>query len=132
MKFLINNVTLDYYMEKMGLKEAERVDWLERIRNDFNEHIDNNELVKTILTMDKRTLQALTANCNFPKATRADGDQKDFNIRLQLFSLIIDEDYVSYQRFCRLKENEPRLMDRYSHCYIDNNNLIIMFEEFDE
>ena len=49
MNFLINNVTLDYYMEKMGLKEKERAVWLERIRNDFNERIDNNELVKTIL-----------------------------------------------------------------------------------
>ena len=132
MNFLINNATLDYYMEKMGLKEKERAVWLERIRNDFNERIDNNELVKTILKMEKRVLQALTANSNFPKATQAVDEQRDFNIRLQLFALIIDEDYVNYQRFCRLKENEPKLMDRYSHCYIDNNNLIIMFEEFDE
>ncbi len=132
MKFLINNVTLDYYMEKMGLNEKQRADWLERIRDDFNERIDNNSLVKTILTMDKRTLQALTANSNYPKATQADDEQSDFNIRLQLFGLIVDEDYVSYQRFCRLKENEPKIMDRYSHCYIDSNSLVVMFEEFDE
>lgn len=130
MNFAINNVSLDYHLAKLNIPLNEREEWLIRIRDDFNENVSNDDIVKTLLSMSQSKLREISESANVDSSS--DKEKNDFNIRLRLFSVIIDDDYVSYQRFCRLKRDEPRLMERYSHSYFDINHLVIMFEEYEE
>lgn len=130
MNFAINNVSLDYHLAKLNIPLNEREEWLIRIRDDFNENVSNDDIVKTLLSMSQSKLREISESANVDSSS--DKEKNDFNIRLRLFSVIIDDDYVNYQRFCRLKRDEPRLMERYSHSYFDINHLVIMFEEYEE
>ena len=136
MHFTVNNVNLDFCLDNIGLSQQEKQDWIERIRDDFNERIDNNKIVKLLLSLPRGQLQTLADTGTTVAGDYIDTldkqEERDLGIRLTLFAKIIDSDVVNYQRFIQIRNAEPNIMERYDYCYFTPDHLVVMFEEYDE
>ncbi len=138
MHFLVNNVSLDFFLEKYNLTQAQRDEWVKRLRNDFDEKFDNNWVVKLVLNVPQSKLAKVvdtghvTEFEDLESKTLSEQEKNDLVMRFLLFCSIIETDYVSLVRWEKLKAGEPNILDRFSHCYFTDTHLVIMFEEFEE
>lgn len=134
MRIKINEIGMDHCLERLNVPQQDRVLWLKRIKDDFNETIDNGRLIKELLKLSNVQLQQLLENdfSSLDHVFNKDEMTDDLKIRLQLLAYNIDSDIISYQHFLRLKNKEPDIVDRFSHAYIVDDFIIIYFEEFDE
>lgn len=136
MYFIVNNVSVDYQLDKLGLGRDEKTEWIERFRDDFNERVDNGEIVQLLLSLPRSRLQAIldgsvddAVNQLEPRDVQ---EKKDLATRLNIFAKIIDTDMVNYERFINARNKEPELMARFDYCYLTDSHLVVMFEEFEE
>lgn len=132
MRFSINDVAIDYILDKEGLNEKERAEWTKRIRDDFNEEISNNKLMYLLLKRSRAELQKI-AEGNYESLEYAlKEDLNSVKIRLRVFAHLIDSDVMNYTHYLGLQKNEPGLIERFSHIYIVDNFIMVVFEEYDE
>lgn len=136
MQFLVNQISLDYQLDRHNLTGDQKQQWLERLRDDFNERIDNNQLLKYLLDLSRHQLQLLLENR--PRGLEeifgplTPEETKDLQIRLEMFATILNSDVVEYEKFHRLRQKEPKLAQRFDHAYFGDFHLILVFEEYDE
>lgn len=134
MRIAINDVGIDYVLDKIGIVVSDRSRWIKRIRDDFNEEISNNKLVYSLLKQTRHDLQKITEGVFESLDDIYKDDLHDFDllVRLRVFAHCIDRDVLNYTHYLNLRKSEPNLIERFSHIYIVDDFIIIVFEEFDE
>lgn len=136
MRFHVNQISIHFQLDNHGFSSEEKERWLERLYDDFNERIDNNQLLKYLLGLSRYQLQTLLEQPlrdledTFGPLTSQEA--KDIQIRLELLATILVSDVQEYEAFHRARQNEPNLAKRFDHGYFGEYNLVLVFEEYEE
>lgn len=136
MQFFVNQISLDYQLDRHNLNGDQKQQWLERLRDDFNERIDNNQLIRYLLELSRHQLQTLVESP--PRGLEevfgpmSKEEMNDLQIRLEMFAAILISDVQQYEAFHRLRQREPHLPKRFDHAYFGDYHLMLVFEEYEE
>lgn len=136
MQFHVNQISLDFQLERHNFNSEQKQQWLDRLRDDFNERIDNNQLLKYLLDLSRAQIQSLLENpIRGLEDVFGSMSQQEVNalqIRLELLATILISDVEEYERFHRARQNEPHLAQRFDHAYFGDYNLVLVFDEYEE
>lgn len=136
MYFIVNNLTLDFYLQQLITDSHTRQQWIERLRDDFNERVDNNKLIKYLLTLSRGKISDIANNKETKLEILSEAvdshEANEMMIRLGLLATILDSDMVNLEKFFKLRDTEPGLPQRFSQCYFSEDHLTLVFEEYEE
>jgi len=136
MRFHVNQISLHFQLDRHNFNSEEKERWLERLRDDFNERIDNNQLLKYLLDLSRHQIQMLLEHpvrgLEEVFGSLSSQEEKDIQIRLELLATILVSDVQEYEAFHRARQKEPHLANRFDHGYFGEYNLVLVFEEFEE
>lgn len=138
MKFLFSDLTICRALESFGIKETKP--WIDRIRDDFEEKMSNNEIVARFLEIQPNKIFQFVNDTllvdefvrRIKKPEWVVQDCENLMIRVRVLAYIITNDALNFSHYTRIWEKEPGLYRRFNNIYFDNNTMFFSFEEQDE
>lgn len=141
MKFHLTETVIEVALQKIQGPNATVKHLSEILEDDFNQSVENIEVLRDVLSIDPDDLEDLYCNSVLARERIQKWEDRfrvysepwyDTFYRLRIYAFMIYNNHTAFLHYLRVWDSDPRLSHRLTEYYVEDGIITLVFDTLEE